>query len=248
MWFNLLIILGTCLAGVGFGLAVYWLIIKVQKTRRVDHAELSAPGKISPDTITEDIDNPPLVPPLKEADQAPDLKKETAARAEDDNWLNNGIPEVPPDSIKKEDDDWLNAGVEEVSTNVLKKQDDDWLNADNEQSLEPVDEPSLDSDVADSPEIQIQQDGSLLNITVITSRKQNARPEQTVINLKINVPPEDVDGNGEEPYAVEVMPDGSSLSDQSLDDMISVKPTEEADDQSYSLMDEISVKRVDGKA
>jgi hypothetical protein len=247
MWFNLLIILGTCLAGVGFGLAVYWLIIKVQKTRRVVQAELSAPEKISPATITEDIDNPPLVPPLKPADKAPDLKREIADREEDDNWLNNGIPEAAPDTIKKEDDDWLNAGVEEVSTNVLKKQDDDWLNAENEQSLEPVDESSLDS-AADSPEIQIQQDGSLLNITVITSRKQNVRPEQTVINLKINVPPEDVDGNGEEPYAVEVMPDSSSLSDQSLDDMISVKPTEEPDDQSYSLMDEISVKRADGQA
>jgi hypothetical protein len=248
MWFNLLIILGTCLAGVGFGLAVYWLIIKVQKTRRVDRAELSAPEKISPAAITEDIDNPPLVPPLKEADKAPDLKRETPARAEDDNWLNNGIPEAAPDTIKKEDDDWLNAGLEEVSTNVLKKQDDDWLNAENEQSLEPVDESSLDTPVADSPEIQIKQDGSLLNITVITSRQPNVRSEQTVINLKINVPPEDADGNGEEPFAVEVMPDGSSLSDQSLEDMISVKPTEEPDDQSYSLMDEISVKRVDGQA
>jgi|WetSurMetagenome_2_1015567.scaffolds.fasta_scaffold42740_2 hypothetical protein len=244
MWFNLLIILGTCLAGVGFGLAVYWLIIKVQKTRRVAHAELSAPKKISPAAITEDIANPPLVP----ADKGPELKRETAARAEDDNWLNNGIPEAAPDTIKKEDDDWLNAGVEEVSTNVLKKQDDDWLNAENEQLLEPVDESSLDTPVADSPEIQIKQDGSLLNITVITSRQPNVRPEQTVINLKINVPPEDLDGNGEEPFAVEVMPDGSSLSDQSLEDMISVKSTEDPDDQSYSLMDEISVKRVDGQA
>ena len=114
--------------------------------------------------------------------------------------------------------------------------------------MEPVDEPSLDSAIAESPEIQIKQDGSLLNITVITSGKRDTRPEQTVINLRINVPPEDVDGNGEDPFNVEVMPEGSSLSDQSLDDMISVKPAGEPDDQSYSLMDEISVKHVDGQA
>jgi hypothetical protein len=156
--------------------------------------------------------------------------------------LNNGVPEPSANTIKKRDNEWLNAGVKEVPVSVYKQQDDDWLNAENDQPLEAVDESPLNRATIDRPEIKIKQDGTILNITVIASKKQDLKSEQTVINLKINLPPQVVAKKGEGPYDIDITADESSLSDESLEDIITTKPVDEALIQSYALMDEITVR------
>jgi hypothetical protein len=246
LWINLLIILGTYVAVVVLGFFVYWIIINIKKTLRANQSNSLKGERQTPLTITKDIDDPSLEQPLNEAEYAPDIQRETDTKTEDD-WLNNGIPEASASAIKKEDDDWLNARVEEVPTNVYKQQDDDWLNAENNQPLETVDESSLNRATNNLPEIQIKQDGSILNITVSASKKQDVKSEQTVINLKINLPPQDLARKGEGPYDIEITTEDSSPSYQSLQDIITVKPGEEPVNQSHPLMDEISIRPVENQ-
>ena len=241
LWINLLVILGTYVAVVVLGFFVYWIIINIKKTLRANQSNSIKGERQTPLTITKDTDAPSLEQPLNEADYAPDIQRENDTKTDDD-WLNNGIPEASASTIKKEDDDWLNARVGEVPTNVYKQQDDEWLNAENNQPLETVDESSLNRATNNLPEIQIKQDGSILNITVSASKKQDVKSEQTVINLKINLPPQDLARKGEGPYDIEITTEDSSPSYPSLQDIITVKPGEEPVNQSHPLKDEISTR------
>jgi len=244
MWLKLLIILGTCAAGVVLGFFIHWIVIKIKKTLWANQSNSLKEERQTPLTITEDIDDPSLEQPLNEGDYTPDIQRETDTETEDDDWLNNVVSEASAIVIKKEDD-WLNAGVEEVPTNVYKQQDDDWLNAENNQPMETEDESSLNHASTNRPAIQIKQDGSILNITVTASKKQDMKSEKAMINLKINLPPQDLARKGEGPYDIEIITDESSPPYQSLQDTITVKPVEEPVNQSHSLMDEITVRPVE---
>ena len=229
MWLNLLISLGACVALLVFGLFVYWIIINIKKTLRTNQSNSMKRQRQTPLTITEDINDLSLEQPLYEADYAPDIQRETDTKAEDDDWLNNGVPAA--------------------SASTIKKEDDDWLNAENNQLLETVDDSSLNRATTNRPEIQIMQDGSILNITVTTSKKQDIKSEQTVINLKINLPLQDLARKGEGLYDIEITTGDSSPSYhyQSLQDSITVKPVEEPINQSHPLMDEISIRPVENQ-
>jgi hypothetical protein len=228
MSLNLLIILGSCVAGVVFGLLVYWIILRTVKTRRSNQSNFIEVEKQTPLTHTEDIDQPSLI------------KREAGTQEEDENWLNEGVSEVSASTLHKEDDDWLNAGMEEVPAKDFKQQDEDWLNGEDDRSLEPVKESSSNRATVNPPEIQIQQDGSILNITVTKASKQDKKPEQTVINLKINVSPPDSDRKEKELYEVEL-----TSSYQGLEDAATIKTLEESVTTGNALMDEISVRPVD---
>jgi hypothetical protein len=246
MWLDLSIIVGTCAAGIVFGLVVYWIITKVQKQPQANQSGSITNEVTSPPTDIKDIAGPSTGYSVYKAKKAPDFQAKSDTETADDDWLNKGVLEASSVTLQKEDDDWLNSGVEEVPTNVLKQQDEAWLNAENERSPEALDESSVDPSITDSPEIQFKQDGDMLNITVTTSKKPASRPEQTVINLRINVPPQDSATKSEQPCEVQVITDDSLQSSQSLEDAVTIKSLEEPDDQSYSLMDEISVRRLDG--
>ncbi len=127
----------------------------------------------------------------------------------------------------------LKDGVPEASTSDIKKANDEWLN-----SQEEVPANNL-------PEIQIKQDGSILNISVIAPNKQEIKSEQTVIALKINLPPQFFARKGEGPYEIEITKDESSSSDQSLQDIITAKSGEEPVAPSYSLIDDITLRPVE---
>jgi hypothetical protein len=159
--------------------------------------------------------------------------------------LSNGVPEPSASTTKKENGEWFNAGVEEVPASVYKQQNDDWLNADGDLPLEPVEESSLSRATSDCPEIQIKQDGSILNITVIASNNQHIKSEHTIVSLKINLPPQYLARKGEGPYDIEITEDDSFSSDQSLQDIITAKPVDEPIIQSHALMDEITVRPIE---
>jgi hypothetical protein len=237
MQLNLWIILGTCVAGIVSGYGIYWIIIKIKNIRLANRSKSLKRERQTPLTFTEDIDDSSLEKPLNQAKLTPEIRRKTDTEGEEGEWLNKGVPEVSARTIHKDDDEWLNAGIAEVPTQDYKKQDDDWLNAENKQLLETVDESSLTRATTNPPEIQIKQDGSILNITVTKSSKQCAKPEQTVINLKINVSPQDSARKEEELYDVEITP-----SYQGLEDILSIKPMEESVNLSNALMDEISIR------
>jgi hypothetical protein len=241
LWLDLLIVIGTCIAGILFGLFVYWIIIKIPKRQKASQSSPTEGEGLTSSTITEEIKDPLLIQPLNEGDYSQDIQRKT----EDDDWLNDEVPEASESTIRKEDDDWLNAGVSPVPVNISKEEDDAWLKAEETSSMENSENPSSNGEGNDAPEIQIKQDGSVLNITVTTSNKQDLRPEQTVINLRLNVSPQNSAGKGEEPYDIEVTTDDSSPSDHSLEDIITLKPVEEPGNQSHLLMDEISVRSVE---
>ena len=150
MWLNLLISLGACVALFVFGLFVYWIIINIKKTLRTNQSNSMKRERQTPLTITEDINDLSLEQPLYEADYAPDIQRETDTKAEDDDWLNNGVPAA--------------------SASTIKKEDDDWLNAENNQLLETVDDSSLNRATTNRPEIQIMQDGSILLSQLLKNR------------------------------------------------------------------------------
>jgi hypothetical protein len=127
-------------------------------------------------------------------------------------------------------------GVPDASASTTKKEDDEWLNS----PLEEV-------PTTNHPEIQIKQDGSMLNITVIASNKQDIKSEQTIIKLKINLPPQVLARKGEGLYDIEITTDDSSSSYQSLQDIITAKPVEEPFNPSHSLMDEIYIRPVENQ-
>ena len=223
---TLLIILGSCLTGVIFGLLVYWIFFRIPKPRRANQSspvEIEAQVRL---TGSEDIDQP-LVRQEFERGADPELENE--------NWLNKEISEVPADTLRKEDDDWLNAGLDEVPAKDYKKQDEDWLNARDNQASDSVNDSQSNSD--NPPEVQIEQDGSILNIIVIRTSKKAQKPEKTVINLKINASPQDSDSKDQLHYDVEVSP-----SYQGLQDTTTVKALEESANMGNALMDEISVR------
>jgi hypothetical protein len=325
MWFDALIILGTCAAAVVFGFFVYWIIIKIQKTLRARQSNSMQGERQTPLTDSRDIEKQSLEHAIKKTDYRPDIQKEIDTETADHYRLNNGVPGASGSFTKKEDDDWLNADVEEVPTNVYKQQDDDWMNAGNDQSLETEDESSLNPPTTRIPEIQIEQDGSIINIIVTTTLNQDTKPdkkeenrrlnaeteeiptniikqrdedwlsaendqpletevgsslnhspinqrelqvkqdgfllniavsasksqdiksEQTVTNLKISPPSKDLPREVELPKDVEIIADDSSLSPESLQDIVQVKPEEETVDQSKKLMDEITVRSVESQ-
>ena len=142
---NSLIILGTCAGAIVFGFFVYWIIIKIQKRLRANQSNSIKGERQTPLTITKDIDEPPFEQPLN------DHSTDTTGK---------------PD-FKKEDDDWLNNGVSEASPSTIRKEDNDWLNAENNEPLETVDESSLNRATTNRPEIHIKQDGSILNMAII---------------------------------------------------------------------------------
>jgi hypothetical protein len=324
MWLNILIILGTCAAAVGFGFFIYWIIVKIQKTVRARQSN-SARGE-SQTPLSEFRDNELASPekPLTKSNNAPDIKKGSDTEAENDNWP-NVAPEVSSTTVKKEDDDWLNAGVEEVPTNVYKQRDDDWLNAEDNRSQEDLDKAPSNLPTARHPEIQIQQDGSVINIIVTTSLNKDIEPEneqnnnwlntdgreipnsvyrqkdddwlnaendqlletddgsslnhppfnqreiqvkqdgfqlditvsaskkqdiksgQTVTNLKIGPPPKDSLRERYQPKEEEITTDETSQLYHGIQDSIPIEPEEETTDQSYQLMDEITVRTVESQ-
>jgi hypothetical protein len=245
MWLNLLIILGTCVAVAAIGFSVYWIIINIRKNLRSNQSNSLEGKRQIPLTDTEDIEDPSLEQPLSEVAYAPDTPGGTDAEAEDGDWLNTGVPEASASTLKKKDDDWLNAGVEEVPTDVYKQQNDDWLNAENNQPLETGDESWLNHAITNRPEIQIRQDGSILNITATASKKRDLKSEQTVIKLKIRIPSQDLARKGEGPCDIEITTDDSLPPYQSLQDITTVQPLEKQVTESHVLMDEIFVRSVE---
>ena len=161
--------------------------------------------------------------------------------------LNNRVPDASA-RAGNHGDDWLNAGVEEVPADLYKQQDDEWLNAGTGQPLGNVDESWLNPAISERPEIQIKQDGSILNVTVTAARKPDIETGQAVINLKINLPPQYSARKGEGPYDIEITTDDGFPEDESLQDFITVKPGEEMFDQSHLLMDEISIRPAENLA
>jgi hypothetical protein len=235
MRLNLLIILGTCLAVVVLGLFGYWIIIKFKKTLRTKRSNSQKRERQISLSPSEDIDYPSLDQTLNKTDNTPDIPGETGK--EDNDWLNNGVPEASASTIKKEDDDWLTAGAEEVPADSNKAQDDKWLNEANNQSWEIGDETSLDLATSNRPEIHIKQAGSILNITITDSKK----PEQTLINLKINVPHPYFARKAEGPFDIEITADEPSPSYQDWPDSLTVEPIEGPVNPSQPPIDEISV-------
>ncbi len=184
---------------------------------------------------------------------------------EDGDWLNSGITEASASDIRKKDDDWLNADTEDIPTNVNRQADDDWLNGRDNQSSESSGELSSNNATVWRPEIQIKQNGSVVDIRVTASEKQGGKSQKPVINLKIKLSPQSVARKGERPYDVEITEDSSSSSYQSrrnikpgrsgggpadagprLFDDIYLEPGENLDIESHALMDEISVKPPEG--
>ena len=141
MWLYLLISFGACEALFVLGLFVYWIIINIRKKQRANQSNQNKAEIQTPSTIAETIAGLSLEQPLNEAEYAPDIQRETDTETEDDDWLNNGVPEASADTIKQENDDWLNITVPEVSTNDYKQQDDDWLSAEINQPAETEDSP-----------------------------------------------------------------------------------------------------------
>jgi membrane protease YdiL (CAAX protease family) len=142
---------------------------------------------------------------------------------------------------KKDDNDWLNAEVEEVPADIYKQQDDDWLNAEIDQFLETPDGSALNLSPINQREIQLEQDGSILNITVTASKKQDSKSEQTVISLKINLPPQDLPNKWEQTEDARIIGDYLSPTYASLLDVLADKYVEGPVSQTHPLMDEVSV-------
>ena len=185
MWLSVLIILGVCLAGAVSGFFIYWIITNI-KTLRANQTRPIKEESQAPLTPAEDTEDLSLEQLLAEADYVPDIPGGTDFETEDDDWLNNGIPEI-----------------------------------------------------------QFEQDGSILNINVIASHKQDITSEETVINLKINLPPQYLARKGEGPYDIEITPYDSSPFYQSVQDINTVKPDEESVGQVRSLLDEIAIRPVE---
>jgi hypothetical protein len=322
MWFDALVILGTCAAAIIFGFFVYWIIIKIQKLLARQSNSMQAESQ-TPITFARDNQEPASESPSKKTNNTPDFQMKIDTENQDDVCLNRGASGALASTAKNEDDDWMNANVEEVPTNVYKQQDDDWLNAENDQFLETSDESSSNLLAARRPEIEIIQDGSAINIFVTTSLEQDAKPEKyednrplktetekistsrdkqrdddwlnpeneqtfetkvgsaqnpspvnqreiqikqdgfllniavraskkqdtksehTVTNLKISLPPKDLNEEEELPKEEEINFDDPS--DQSIQDIVPVKLKNEPTDQSNPLMDEIAVRPVEGQ-
>jgi uncharacterized protein len=265
MWLNLLLILGTVLAGVAFGFFVYWIIIKIQDANRTNRTSSAARNKPASSSIAKEIDNPPPERDVNESEEASYFNSETSA-GQDDDWLNTRVAETSTSDIKKADDDWLNAevteatvpsvkkeddgnwlnsGVEEVPANVLKQRDDAWLNAGTDQSPEPIEDLEFTPAPTSSRDFQINRNGSLININVTATQKKHLKKEKTVVCLRINVSRPGSARKGGWPYELEVTGGGLSPSLQSLQDFVTVKPLEEPVSQSYRLMDEISIRPVE---
>jgi uncharacterized protein len=192
MWLNSLVILGACAAGVLFGVFVFWFVIKIQKKKRANQSDSTSDKRQTSLTTPQGVDEPSSEQSFNQADPTPDIQKESDIKIDDDGWLNNGVSEASANIIKREDDDWLNAEVEELSTNVYKKQDDDWLNAESIESLETPDRSTLNRTTINRPEIQVKQDGSIINITITTSPKLDAHPERKEDNDWLNADVEEL--------------------------------------------------------
>ena len=269
MALNLLIIIGACVGGVVFGEFGYLIVVKIRKNLRAKRSDYIEAERRTPATIAEDVGDSTAEQAPDETPGVPDSHGETHSGTANDDWLNSGVPEAPASAIKKEDDDWLNSGVPEASANAIKKedgdwlnngveevaasvyrqQDDAWLNAEDPRSIESPDGASSDRPTANNRDIQIRQDGPVLSITVAAPREKDDKSEQTVINLKLKLSPQDVAKKGEGPYDVEITTEDSYPSDERLlteshplADEIRVSPSEAQYAEGDSLMDEITVR------
>jgi hypothetical protein len=119
--------------------------------------------------------------------------------------------------------------------------EDDWLNA-------GMDEFSPVSETTGHPEIQLQQDGSILNVTITTLPKQDISAEPAVINLRIILPPQYSARKGEGPFDIEIRADDLPSTYQDWQDFITEKTLEEPVSQVSSLMDEIVIRPVESQA
>jgi uncharacterized protein len=215
MWIDVLAIVGACAAGAVFGIFVYWVINKIQKSPRASQSDSMNVEKQISSASTQDIEATSLKQPLNQMDNSPDIQNKTISevggddwlnnevpetsanivKKEDDDWLNSEVPEPTANVIKKQDDDWLNGEVEEVPANVYKQQDDDWLNADNDQPMETPDDFASNRTTTNRPEIQVMQDGSTISITVITNPVRDTKPGTKGDNDWLNAEVEDVPTN-----------------------------------------------------
>jgi hypothetical protein len=233
MWLYLLISFGACEALFVLGLLVYWIIINIRKTSRLNQPNLSKAERETRSPITETIASPSLEQPLDEADHTSILPTETDNKTEDDDWLNAGIPEVSADTIKQDNDDWLNATVPEVSTNDYKQQDDDWLNAEINQPVGTDDSPSSYQSLQD-------------NITVKSVEEAVAESHGLIDDITVKPAKEAVTESHALIDDITVKPAKEAVTEShALIDDITVKPAKEAVTESHALMDDITVKPVE---
>jgi hypothetical protein len=163
------------------------------------------------------------------------LKKEDEAR------LFNGISDISEEGIKKEDAAWLNAGIEDISTNISEL--GDWSETGKQESEESPDAAWLSHDIANPPEIKIQKDGSVINITITTSSKQGIEPEHTLVDLSMQIFPQNPYKQEMDPFKVEVItPELMSAADLQETDK---SQSSDSPDSLSTLMDEITVRPVD---
>ena len=240
MLLNVLIILGACVAGFFLGESAYRIVIKVRKTLKANRRSSAKAEMPTLMTVAEDLGALLSESVSDETDRPPDIRRKADVQTGDDDLLNSGVSEASASAIKKADEDWLNAQVEEVSADVYRQRDEAWLNAQDGQLLGTPDESSSKHLAFKQPTVQFKQDGSTLNITVAASKKQDEDPEQSVINLKIKLSPQDLAKKGEGPYDIEITTEDSSTNDDGLGDFLIGQS-----DPDHSLMDEIFVRPVE---
>ena len=235
MWLYLLISFGACEALFVLGLFVYWIIINIRRTSRLNQSNLSKAERESLSPIIETIASPTLEQTLNEAGNVLNFPTETDNKTEDDDWLNAGVPEVSADTIKQENDDWLNAAVPEISTNDYKQQDDDWLNAEINQPAETEDLPSSHQSLQD-------------NITVQPMKEAVAESHPLIDDITVKHAQEAVNKSHALIDDITVKPVEEAVKNShALMDDITVKPVEEAVNQSHPLTDEISLRPVENQ-
>jgi hypothetical protein len=219
MWPGLLIVLGSCIAGVILGFFLYQLIARFLQRpgTGASEAEAQTPTSLARDATTS---NAPTEDATQTIHATTEVQAETPA-SEPDRAIRDML-HTAPEAMK--DDKWLNTGVEEVSSDIIKQQDDDWLNAEEPEPPPPAPgrsirflPPLVTPDVSVPP----------------------ARPEPAAMNLRIEVSPPGpgraVDDTAvptavptAERYADDGGVDDDSLTfEGTLDDIVGVRSTHE---------------------
>src|SRR5512142_697139 len=106
---TVLLILGACaIAGVALGFGVDWIISRIRRARRAGEANYANAERETGAAIAEDIDRPSPEQGRIESEPAQEYQEAAGTGAGDDDWLNDGVPEVSTTDIKSDDERWLN--------------------------------------------------------------------------------------------------------------------------------------------
>jgi hypothetical protein len=213
MWPGLLIVLGSCIAGVILGFFLYQFIARFLRRPGTNDSEA---GAQTPTSLADDLSTPSA--PAGDAPRAVQATTEVQAetRAGGPDRAAGDLLQTAPEDMK--DDGWLNAGIKEVSSDVLKRQDDDWLNA----------------EVPEPPPAPGRSTRFLPPLVTPDVSVPPVRPEPAAMNLKIEMSPP---GPGEAVYETGVASAASQMADDggadnefpafegTLDDVVDVRRT-----------------------